>query len=217
MIEAVIFDFDGTIMNTNRIVMESWQYTYRELTGKEGDKNAILKTFGEPLEQSMINAFPNISSEVSVATYRGFHRDNFLNMIELFPGVENMLADVKKAGYKMGLATSRLKATTYQGLDKYNMRDTFDVIVTVEDVSKHKPDPESLIVTAEKLGAKPENSVMVGDSRFDILCGKNAGALTVLVGWSEAMPSDINAIKIEERPDFLIKSASELAGILEKL
>lgn len=217
MIEAVIFDFDGTIMDTNRIVMESWQHTYRELTGREGDRDKILRTFGEPLEESMKAAFPMVPSEVSVGVYRDFHRDHFLDMIELFPGVEKMLDDVRSRGYRMGLATSRLKKTTYQGLDKYDAGRFFDAIVTVEDVTKHKPDPESVLVTAERLGVSPEKAVMVGDTRFDILCGRNAGSATVLVGWSEAMSPDDGQIPDEQKPDHVIYEPGELIGLLERL
>lgn len=217
MIEAVIFDFDGTLMNTNKIVMESWQHTYRELTGSEGDREEILKTFGEPLEESMKAAFPQVPSEVSVGVYRDFHRDYFLDMIELFPGVEDMLERVRSLGYKTALATSRLRKTTYQGLDKYDAEKFFDVIVTVEDVDRHKPDPESILVTAGRLGVSPENALMVGDTRFDILCGRNAGSPTVLVGWSEAMSADSEEIPEDEKPDYIIERPADLITLLEKL
>lgn len=217
MIEAVVFDFDGTIMDTNGIVMASWQHTYRQLTGREGERETILRTFGEPLEKSLSEAFPDKPLELSLKTYRDFHRDNFLEMIELFPGIREMLAEIKAAGYKMGLATSRVKTTTYQGMAKYNLEDFFDAVVTVEDVSKHKPDPESFLVTASKLGVAPEKAVMVGDTRFDILCGKNAGAKTILVGWSEAMSEGTYKEENSLKPDFVLENPADLKGILERI
>ena len=117
----------------------------------------------------------------------------------------------------MGLATSRVKTTTYQGMAKYNLEDFFDAVVTVEDVSKHKPDPESFLVTASKLGAAPEKAVMVGDTRFDSLCGKNAGAKTILVGWSEAMSEGTYNEENSLKPDFVLENPADLKGILERI
>lgn len=87
MIDTLIFDFDGTLMDTNGVILRSWQHTYRTLTGHEGDEEYILRTFGEPLELSLKNAFPDVPVEKSVDIYRTWHADHFSEIISLFPGV----------------------------------------------------------------------------------------------------------------------------------
>ena len=91
MIDTILFDFDGTVMDTNKVIIESWQHTYRTLTGHDGNVDYILATFGEPLELSLENAFPDVPVDESVNVYRTWHRDNFMTMIELFPGIMDLL------------------------------------------------------------------------------------------------------------------------------
>ena len=76
-IDTVIFDFDVTIMYTNGVIMRSWQHTYRTLTGHDGDVDHILSTFGEPLEFSLENAFPEVPVKESLKIYRDWHREHF--------------------------------------------------------------------------------------------------------------------------------------------
>ena len=148
--------------------------------------------------------------------YMDYHRDRFEDMIELFPGIEEMLAELKRRGYKTGLATSRLKVTTYQGLEKYDLFKYFDEIITVEDVTKAKPDPEILLTMLERLGSKPKTSVMTGDTRWDIGCANNAGATSVLVGWSQALAGKTKEdFTGNEVPDFIINTPEELLTIIE--
>lgn len=214
-IDTVVFDFDGTVMDTNNIIIMSWQHTFKTITGKEADKAMLHASFGEPLEYSMKKFFPDLPVEESIKVYRDYHREKFVDMIELFPGIEALLAGLKDKGYKTGLATSRLKVTTYQGLEKYDLFRYLDTVITVEDVTKAKPDPEILLTTLGKLGSKPENSVMVGDTRLDIACANHAGATSVLVGWSQALAGKTKKdFTGSEVPDHIIKTPEELFAII---
>ena len=215
MIDTVLFDFDGTIMDTNDVIIGSWQHVYRTLRGKEGDLDYILSTFGEPLEYSMETSFPEVPMEESVKIYRDWHRERFLDMIKLFPGITEMLEEVKTRGYKMGIASSRLRLTLEQGLDKYDLGQYFDAIVAVEDTENPKPAPDIVLKTLGMLDAKPENAIMVGDSRLDILCAHNAGVPAVLVGWSATLAGKTKEdFPPEEAPDFIIDRPSDLLEII---
>jgi len=211
-INTVLFDFDGTIMDTNDVIIESWQHTFRTLEGKERAAPEIIKTFGEPLSITMERFLPHVPVEESIKIYRDYQRSNFIELISLFPGIEELLEELKKRSYKMALVTSRLKGTTWQGIEKFNLSRYFDVVVTCDDTDKHKPDPEPVNIALEKLGSKPEESMMVGDSMYDILCGKNAGVKTVLVGWALAVSEEERVGP--DKPDFLIAEAMDLLRII---
>lgn len=213
-IDTVLFDFDGTVMNTNDVILQSWQHTFRALRGREEDPEVLLKTFGEPLETTMKKFFPEIPVEESIKVYRSFHYDNFGDLISVFPGMDDLIAEVKRRGYRLGLVTSRLYNTTMQGLEKYGLKEYFDVIVTANDTTKHKPDPEPVNITLEKLGAKPENSIMLGDTLFDLLCAKNAGVRSVLVSWSLALSGKTKEDLGDAAPDYILEKPEDLLEII---
>jgi pyrophosphatase PpaX len=215
MIDTVIFDFDGTIMDTNDVIIGSWQHVYKTLRGEEGDLDYILSTFGEPLEYSMENSFPEVSMEESVKIYRDWHRERFLDMIKLFPGITEMLQEVKARGYKTAIASSRLRFTLNQGLEKYGLEQYFDTVVAVEDAENGKPAPDIVLNTMERLDSKPETSIMVGDSRLDILCAHNAGVPCVLVGWSATLAGKTKEdFAPGEAPDYIIQKPADLLDII---
>ncbi|MGB4660207.1 MAG: pyrophosphatase PpaX [Mobilitalea sp.] len=212
-INTVLFDFDGTIMDTNTVILQSWQHTFRTVEGKERPEEDIIGTFGEPLDVTMEKLLPQISVEEGVEIYRNYHYDNFTELIEVFPGILDLLEELKVRGYKIGIVTSRLRHTTEIGLKKYDMEQYFDAIVTCDDTDKHKPDPEPVYIALERLGSKPEESIMIGDSMFDILCAKNAGVKAVLVSWALAVSEEDQTG--ENAPDYIIEKAEDLLGILE--
>ncbi|MBE6045597.1 MAG: HAD family hydrolase [Clostridiales bacterium] len=215
MIDTVIFDFDGTIMDTNDVIIGSWQHVYKTLRGEEGDLKYILSTFGEPLEYSMGNSFPEVSVDESVKIYRDWHRERFLDMIKLFPGITEMLQEVKSRGYKTAIASSRLRYTLHQGLEKYDLMKYFDTVVAVEDAENGKPAPDIVLKTLDILDSSSENSIMVGDSRLDILCARNAGVSSVLVGWSATLAGKTKEdFAPGEAPDFIIQTPKELLDII---
>lgn len=211
-IDTVLFDFDGTIMDTNNIILMSWKHTFKTLKNREEKQEVLVKTFGEPLEDTMKKFFPDVPLEKALETYRSYHRDNFGDFIKLFPGIKELLAKVKSLGYKTGLVTSRLRQTTVQGLEKYKILKYFDTVITADDTSAHKPNPEPIEIALRKLGSKAENTVMVGDTMYDILCGKNAGVGVVLVGWSVAIKDEAD---FEGNvPDYIINKPEELLEII---
>jgi len=211
-INTILFDFDGTVMDTNDVILQSWQHTFRTFEGKERPEEEIVKTFGEPLFITMGKVLPQIKVEDGVAIYRGYHYDNFQDLIEVFPGIIALLRSLKEKGYKLGLVTSRLLETTRLGLEKYEMEKYFDAIVTFEDTDKHKPDPDPVNVALSKLDSKPDETIMLGDSMFDILCARNAGVKSVLVGWALAVCEEDKCGP--DAPDYVIENAEDLFEIL---
>jgi pyrophosphatase PpaX len=160
----------------------------------------------------MAKFFPDVPADEAVEIYRSYHRDNFGPMISVFPGVRELIKELKARGYTLAVVTSRLPSTTMEGLEKYELTDCFDLVVTCDDCKKFKPDPEPVLIALEKLGKKAEEAIMVGDTMHDIMCARAAGVKSVLVAWALAVSE-------EERtgpggPDFFIEKASDLLEIL---
>lgn len=211
-ITTVLFDFDGTIMNTNDVIIQSWQHLFRTVEGKERPLEEITRTFGEPLFVTMEKIMPGLTVEEGVAIYRSFMTENFLQMIHPFPGMTELLQILKEKNYKTGLVTSRVGHTTREGLAEFDLLPYFDTVVTCDDTDKHKPDPEPLLIAMRRLDSRPEETLMVGDSTFDIESARSAGVRSVLVGWQMALTEE--EIQGETGPDHVIASAEDLLLLL---
>lgn len=213
-IDTLLFDFDGTIMDTNNVILQSWQHTFMQLTGQPGDESVILSTFGEPLQITMKQFFGGDEEDVArnVEIYRSYQKDRFLDLISLFPGVYEMLEEVRASGMKTALVTSRLKSSTMRGVEKFDLAKFFDIIITADDVKAHKPDPQPILTALERLGSRPENAVMIGDTKLDLLCARNAGTDSVLVGWSMALSGE--DIPEEYRPDYRLSHPGQLMELV---
>lgn len=183
MINTVIFDFDGTLANTNQMILNSFKHIYSVFHKKDLDEKYVMSTFGEPLYLTLSRDFGDFNFEDVIACYREYQVNRFNDEVTLYETVEETLEYLKSKNIKMGIATSRLKNSTESALENFKIANYFDVIVAADDVEKHKPDKEPLIKAINVLNSSPENTLYVGDSRFDMECALNANATPALAGW----------------------------------
>jgi pyrophosphatase PpaX len=210
--DTVLFDFDGTVMNTNDLIIDSWQHAFRTITGAEGSLDAIRRSFGEPLSDTVARFFPGIDVEEAVRIYRSWHVDRFVDAIKLFDGIPELLETLRQQGYTMGLVTARLYRTTMLGVEKYDLLRYFSAIVADEDTEKPKPAPDPILLCLKRLGKTPENAVMVGDTKHDIQSARAAGVPAVLVGWTLAVPKD--EWYGPDKPDHIIEKPKDLLELI---
>lgn len=211
-IKNILFDLDGTLLDTNELIIQSFQHTYKRHLNKHVDKEYIIKSFGEILKITLDREFGEVSDE-AIKTYRGFQVGNFEKLISIHSGVADGVKELHRLGYKLGIVTSRLNESAIRGLKHFGLMDYFESIISADDTEIHKPDPTPALMALAQLGGKVQETMIVGDSSFDILCGKNAGMTSVAVGWS-ALPNEI-IIKCE--PDYVVESMEDLVALIEKL
>ncbi len=211
-ITTVLFDFDGTLIDTNEVIIQSFQYTFKKVLGKEKPIDEIIANFGEPLAVTMERML-DIPPEEAIAIYREYHYDKFDDLIKVFPGMPELIHELKEQGYKLAIVTSRLKHTTMKGLEKYGLAEYFDYVLTADDTDRHKPDPTPIYMALENLGSKPEETIMVGDSMFDILCAQNAGVESILVGWAIAVTEEDKTGP--NRPTYIVEKARDILDIVK--
>lgn len=185
----VIFDFDGTLVNTNDVIIASWRATFRHFTGSEPKLETITSTFGEPLYDSMERFFPGRCDE-GVKVYRDYQFSHADTMVRPFDGIRELVTGLRENGHTTSIVTARTTDATHNYLRSFGMDRMFDVIVAYEDTDAHKPEPTPLLVGLEKLGSftgeaiDKADAILLGDTKYDMGCGSNAGVDTVLVGWS---------------------------------
>lgn len=189
--KAVLFDFDGTVMDTNEIILGSWDHVYQTVEGHDADRSVVTPTFGEPLVDTMPKMFPGCNVQEMVDLYREYQFKCWNKPILMFPGIKETILELKNRGYLLGMVTSRIWSSTHSGLYQFDVADKFDAVVSAQDTTVHKPNPYPIQLCLEKLGLEPKDAVMVGDSRFDIECAANAGVDSVAVNWSVCFPKEI--------------------------
>ncbi|WP_426450587.1 pyrophosphatase PpaX [Paenibacillus sp. S-38] len=210
MIQTVLFDLDGTILDTNELIIQSFLHTFEGVTAEPLTRSHIIPNMGRPLVEQMVFFSGREEVEDLVAKYRHFNLTRHDELVTEFPKVRETLAKLHAAGIRMGVVTSKIRKTTEMGLKLTGIYDYFGSIVTVEDVEKAKPDPEGIRKALQELGADPATALMVGDSHYDIEAAHNAGLPSVGVAWSLKGLEYLQGYS----PTHIIHDIEELLGII---
>ena len=213
MKKYIIWDFDGTIACTNDIIIDSWQATFRHYLGRELPVREIEATFGETLVHTIGEKIPGTDPAEVMAYYRDYQYKHCEGRVYVFEGVKELLDELKARGCRLGVATSRTAGSFRKYMKQFGLDGYMDVVVSMEDVAKHKPDPESVDKVLEKFGAKPEEAIMIGDTKYDVGCANNAGVDSVLVGWSHYVDEASMAADGFE-PTYRVNKPAELLEII---
>lgn len=233
MKKYIIWDFDGTIANTNNIIIESWQATFRKYLGHELPVRDIEATFGETLKDTIPKLIPGADIDEVINFYRNF-QDSHHGIIDVyvFDGVRELIEEMRSRGCIIGVGTSRTAYSLGNYLRELGIEDLIDVIVSMNDVSRHKPDPETIEAVLRKMmerdGTETERkglakdeipqdvrdaAIMIGDTKYDVGCAQNAGVDSVLVGWSHYIDEELMAAEGFE-PTHRIAVPAELLHII---
>lgn len=206
----ILFDLDGTLINTNKLIIDSFKYTLKRHLGIDAEDCQILKYFGEPLITTL-ERFSKDKAEEMFQTYITYNESIHDKNVEAFDNVDLVLKSLTDIGCIMCIVTSKRKVLAKRGLELFDLLKYFNEVIACEDTIKHKPEPDPIIKALSELNAKPEMALMVGDSEYDIKCAKNAGVRSVFVSWSEAgihQNHDIEA-------DYIINDIIQLIDIVK--
>jgi len=211
MLKGIIFDFDGTLAETNTLILKAMEKTFMDLLGTYTEEE-LLECIGPPLIENAKRVFPE-NPELFFQTYRNHQFELHDDMITVYPGVMDMLDRLHEMDLKLAIVTSKKRDIFLQGLRKLEMEKYFDVTIAAEDVVNHKPDPESMNLALSKLGLLAAECIMVGDNYHDILAAQAVGMKSVAVGWAI---KGIDFLKTYH-PDFVMHEADDIFDIIGKI
>jgi len=208
--DAVLYDFDGTLLDTVPVIMESFRIAFMEVTGREEDKEYLLSTIGLPLAKAFSHYEPDVQKAL-MQSYTLANRRLISTAVRSFDGVEEGLAALKQMGVRQGVVTSKQREPAIISMRQFGLDVYFDTIVTREDTSVHKPNPEPLFLGMKNLGMEDVNRVLyVGDSVHDLRCAANAGMDSAAVNWTYMPKKDLAA----EKPKYWLERLTDLSCIL---
>ncbi|MFS0821969.1 pyrophosphatase PpaX [Bacillus sp. 1P02SD] len=210
-IKTLLFDLDGTLIDTNELILQSFLHTFETyFPDRQFTREEILPFNGPTLHESFSSVDPDRAEEM-IAEYRKFNHEKHDELVTEFPGVFDTIKTLKEQGYKIGVVTTKIRNTVNMGLKLTKLDQFFDVVVTLDDVKNPKPDPEPVLLALNLLGSTPEEAIMIGDNYQDIVAGQNAGTKTAGVAWSHKGKDFL----LEYKPDFMLEKMSDLLDIVK--
>jgi pyrophosphatase PpaX len=207
---VVLFDLDGTVIDSGGIILASMRHATREVLGREIGDDELMGAVGGPgLEAQMQAIAPDRVDEL-VSVYRA-HNEPLHEELECCAGMEGLLARLHGEGRRLGVVTAKRRVTVELAFAHIPLVDFFDVVVGGDETERHKPDPEPLLLAADRLGIDPATAAYVGDSPFDIRAAKAAGMYAIAVTWGRI--HDRSRLE-HEHPDAIVENTEQLLAAL---
>ena len=214
-IQAVLFDNDGTLVDTYDAILASMHHALTTVLGHDLTDEYIASKVGIPLVDQMTQ-FADDPSQVDelVQVYRTHNEDDLTGKIGTFEGLSEALDLLKGEGYRLGVVTSKRRLVALEGLKRFGYADAFELVNGVEASVAHKPEPEPLLNAAKAMGLNPERCVYVGDSPYDLRAAHSAGMKAVAVTWGKFFDGITLA---KEEPSAIINEPAQLLGAVKLL
>jgi pyrophosphatase PpaX len=208
---AVLFDLDGTLIDSIELILNSAQYAFEGREGHVPSAAEWLTGVGIPLA-TMFRRYARDDAEVDalIAQYRVYQLEHHDRLVKCYDQVVETVAFIRAAGHPVAIVTSKTGRLARRGIDHVGLGAHFDVIIGCDSCERHKPDPEPVHLALERLGYTPSEAVFVGDSVHDIEAGNAAGVTTVAALWGPFSREDLSA----SRPTYFLERMADLPRLL---
>jgi pyrophosphatase PpaX len=203
---VVLFDLDGTVVDSGSIILASMRHATREVLGRDFGDAELMQAVGGPGLEAQMEVFAPERVDELVQVYRA-HNEPLHDELEACAGMEDVLLRLHEDGHRLGIVTAKRRSTVELAFARVPIAHLFETVVGGDETQKHKPDPEPLLLAAERMSARPDETAYVGDSPFDIRAAKAAGMHAIAVTWGRI--HDRERLEREE-PDAIVDTAEEL-------
>ena len=210
-VRAILFDNDGTLVDTHDLLLASFRHATHKVLGSALPDEVLMAKVGQPLAVQMrdFSDDPAVQNEL-LRVYREFNHTHHDEAVTLFPGVRDGLERLREAGFSMGVVTSKMSPLAKHGLEILGVAEYFDCLVGADSCKHHKPHPEPVELGAKLLGMSASECAFVGDSPFDMEAGREAGCITAAVLWGMFPETRL----VAERPTHVCGTFDELVDAL---
>lgn len=213
-IELVIFDLDGTLIDSGTDLVNSMSLLLEQREYPRQSPEILRNNIGWGVRRFVKRSCPPMTEEEldgAVADFRKIYWVHMLDTTNVFAGIPQMLNEISDK--KLAVFTNKADDFTVSLLEKLGLAGYFHWVIGRNGVTKPKPDPEGVLTLMKLSGASRENVLYVGDSELDIICGKQAGVLTCGVTYGGILPVER---LLEEAPDLVAHSPLEIVELIRK-
>jgi len=208
-LRAVLFDLDGTLIDTIDLIRVSFRYATQKVLGESLPDELTMANVGQPLRTQFEDLAPGRADELTRA-YREFNQAHHDELAKSYPGTVEVLQAIADRGVPMGVVTSKGTEGARRGLDLFGLTGFFEVVVSADDVPKHKPDPFPLRFAASAMKVPLEYCVYIGDSPHDMQAAVSGGAIAAAALWGAFSADDV----LKPGPPFALRDIGELPALL---
>lgn len=173
-VKALLFDFDGTLLNTNDLIIQTFMHVLNERFPGQYSPKDCLKFIGPSLKQTFSDIAPG-EEDALMAKYRAWNIEHHDELVTQYPNVVSTLEQLKELGIRLAIVSTKRNDMIDRGLSVLGAAQLFDVRIGTDDVKNVKPDPEPVLLALERLGVDKEDAIMIGDNSHDIEAGHHAG------------------------------------------
>jgi pyrophosphatase PpaX len=211
-IQTVLFDLDGTLIDSIRLILDSYHHTLAAHGIPPRTDDDWLRGVGTPLNVQFAEWRDDLGKlEAMVATYREYNLAHHDRMVTIYPGIVAAVGSIRAAGCRTGLVTSKNRQGALRGLTLVRLEAMMDVLVCADEVTNPKPHPEPVEKAVALLGADPATTVYVGDSIHDMVSGRAAGVRTAAALWG---PFGREHLELAT-PDYWLETPADLLTLLD--
>jgi pyrophosphatase PpaX len=207
---VVLFDLDGTVIDSGAIILASMRHAAKEVLGTEVPDEDLMAAVGGPGLEAQMHALAPDRVEELVSVYR-LHNEPLHEGLVCCAGIEDVLVRLKDEGRRLGIVTAKRRATVELAFAQIPIEHLFETVVGGDETERHKPDPEPLLLALERLGARADEAAYIGDAPFDVKAAKAAGLFSIAVTWGGIHTRETLEA---EAPDAFVDTPAELHGVL---
>jgi 2-phosphoglycolate phosphatase len=209
-VRGVIFDLDGTLIDSYQAIYLSFYYTYSEMGLPPLSFKQVEKAVGRGLSHTFRELLGEERVPLALSLFRKRYEEVFRTHTHLLPDVRQVVESLQDQGIQLAVATNKLGRFSRAILEHFGIAERFAVILGDGDVSQNKPDPEMLYLALEKMGVGKEKAIFVGDSVIDIQTGKNAGIRVFAVPTGNTDREDL----VKAQPTVILSRLLDLLSLV---
>lgn len=192
-VDLLIFDLDGTLLDTALYIVLNYLHLFEKYRVKVPTLTEMVYFSGPPLTTILPKYFPDVPLPTLLEEFEAFSLLKANRYSSLYEGEKDVLRELKEAGYYLAVLTSKRRRPAEDNLTHFGIRKFFDAILCLDECPRPKPDPAGVHILLDCLDVPPERTFIIGDSKTDIECGRNAGTNTGLVTFGLKKTDDILA------------------------
>jgi pyrophosphatase PpaX len=190
---AILFDLDGTLIDSIELIVRSFQHTTRTHLGAPLTREEIIPTIGRSLTGELERIAPGNGAAL-LATYRAFMFANHDAFVTVYPGVFELLAALHAWGIPTGIVTSKARISAAPSFARFLLDREMAVVVAEDDTERHKPHPDPLLHAAQALDLPPAACWYIGDSTHDMIAARAAGMTGIGAAWGPNSAANLAAL-----------------------